>query len=75
MLLIVIDDEDSQDQQSCQHAARNFRERMKIQERTDHRSREKSQRREDDPPTAERDIVREGFCGEDQFRAGALGNG
>ena len=73
MLLIVIDDEYPQHQQACQHAANKLCERMKIPQRSHYRSGQEGQRREDDPPTPGRDIMREGFCGEDQFRAGARG--
>ena len=75
MLLIVIDDEDSQDEQAGQNTANNFCEWMKVPERSHRRSGQQSQRRDDHPPTSGRDIMREWFRGKDQVSARASDNG
>ena len=67
MLLIVIDDEKPQDQQTSEHAADDFSGEMKIPERPDHRRQQEKTGREHAPPTASCIVYSESFGAPNQF--------
>ena len=67
MLLIVIDDEKPQDQQTREHAAGDFSGEMKIPERPDHGRQQKKTRREHAPPAAGRIVYGVNFGAPNQF--------
>ena len=69
VLLIVIDDEKTQDQQPRKNAADRPDQRMKMPPGADERGEQKNPRGKNAPPTLQCAIVRERFCCADELVA------